>query len=87
MTESEGLKAFDLLTAFMERRVLPLQGRPHLISRMSGHRDPCRMCTKEMPDTEVARLVNHISNCKLSEAEWQFGKRPYSRAHPPPAVP
>nr|XP_040251746.1 uncharacterized protein LOC120968818 [Aegilops tauschii subsp. strangulata] len=44
------------------------------------------MCTKEMPDTEVARLVNHISNCKLSEAEWQFGKRPYSRADPPPAI-
>ena len=44
------------------------------------------MCTKEMPDTEVARLVNHISNCKLSEAEWQFGKWPYSLAHPPPVV-
>nr|XP_020156581.1 translation initiation factor IF-2-like [Aegilops tauschii subsp. strangulata] len=37
-----------------------------------------------MPDTEVARLVNYISNYKLSEAEWQFGMRPYSRAHPPP---
>lgn len=48
MTESEGLKASDLLTAFMVRRLLPLQGRPHLISRMSGHRDPCRMCTLVM---------------------------------------
>ena len=44
------------------------------------------MCTKEMPDAVVARLVNFISNCKLSEEEWQFGKRPYSRANPPPAV-
>ena len=40
LTEAEGLKASDLLVAFVERRVLPLQGRPHLICRMSGHRDP-----------------------------------------------
>ena len=86
MTESEGLKASDLLTAFVARRVLPLQARPHIISRMSGHQDPCRMCTKEMPDMEVVRLVNYFSNCKLSEKEWRFGKPPYSRAHPPPAV-
>ena len=57
-----------------------------MFSQMSGHQDPCQMCTKEMPDTEVARLVNHISNCKLSEVEWQFGKRPSSHAHPLPAV-
>nr|XP_020179584.1 translation initiation factor IF-2-like [Aegilops tauschii subsp. strangulata] len=62
MTESEGLKGSDLLTAFVVRRVLPLQGQPHLISRMSGHRDSCQMSTKEMPSTEVARLVNYISN-------------------------
>nr|XP_040243911.1 uncharacterized abhydrolase domain-containing protein DDB_G0269086-like [Aegilops tauschii subsp. strangulata] len=69
MTDSEGLKASDLLTAFVERRVLALQGRPHLISRMSGHRDPCRMSTREMSAMEVARLVNEISNCKLSESQ------------------
>ena len=44
------------------------------------------MCTKEMPYAVVARLVNHISNCKLSEEEWQFGKRPYDHEHPPPVV-
>ena len=86
MMESEGLKASGLLTSFAVRRVLPLQGRPHTISQMSRHRDPCWMCTKEMPDVEVARLVNFILNCKLSEEEWQFGKRPYSRANPPPVV-
>ena len=86
MSEAEGLKGSDLLTAFMVRRVLPLQGRPHMISQMSRHRDPCQMCTREIPGAEVAHLVNYISNCKLSEAEWQFGKRPYSRANPPPAV-
>src|SRR5215216_2701448 len=86
MMELEHLMASDLLTAFVARRVLPLQGRPHIISRMSGLRDPCRMSTKEMPDVEVVRLVNYISNCKLPEQGRRFGKPPYSHAQPPPAV-
>ena len=53
-----------------------------MISQMSGHRDPCRMCTKEMPTAEVALLVNEIVDLKLEEEEWRFGKRPYSRADP-----
>jgi hypothetical protein len=81
MTESEGLKGSDLLAAFVTRRVLPLQARPHIISCRSGHRDPCRMCTRELPDVEVVWLVNYISDCKLSETDWRFGKRPYDRAH------
>ena len=75
-----------MLLAFVVRRVLPLQGRPHIISQMSGHRDPCRMCTKEMPTAEVAYLVNEIVNLKLEPEGWQFGKRPYSRADPPPVI-
>ena len=75
-----------MLVAFVERRVLPLQGRPHLICRMSGHCDPSRMCTRDMPKAEVARMVNEIADLKLSEGSWRFGKRPYSRADPPPAV-
>ena len=78
--------ASDLLIAFVERRVLPLQGRPHPIFRMSGHRDPSRLCTKEMPAAEVARMVNEISDLKVSEEEWRYGKRPYSCEDPPPAV-
>ena len=78
--------ASDLLIAFIERRVLPLQGRPHLICRMSGHRDPSRLCTREMPTAEVARMVNEISDLKVSEGDWRYGKRPYSRDDPPPAV-
>ena len=85
LTNTEGLKASDLLVDFVARRVLPLQGQPHLISRMSGHRDPCRLSTKEMPAAEVANLVNKISGLKL-EGSWSFGKRPYSRADPPLAV-
>ena len=52
---------------------------------MSGQLDPSRMCTKEMPHSEVALMVNYLANCKLTD-EWQFGKEPYSRANPPPIV-
>ena len=78
--------ASDLLIAFIKRRVLPLQGRPHLICRMSGHRDPSRLCMREMPTVEVARMVNEISNLKVSDGSWRFGKQSYSRDNPPPAV-
>ena len=85
LTQSEGLVGADLLAAFVARRLLLLQGRPHLICQMSGHRDPSRMCTREMSRAEVANMVNHIANCELGE-DWQFGKEPYSRAKPPPVV-
>ena len=85
MIQSEGLSGPDLLAAFVTRRVLPLQSRPHLICQMSGQLDPSRMCTKDMPHEEVAYMVNYLANCKLSE-EWRFGKEPYSRANPPPTV-
>ena len=34
LTQSKGLVGADLLAAFVARRVLPLQGRPHLISQI-----------------------------------------------------
>ena len=67
LLQSEGLVGSDLLAAFMARRVLPLQGRPHLICQMSGCHDPSRLCTKEMPRREVANLVNHIAHCEFTE--------------------
>ena len=63
LTQSEGLTGPDLLSAFVARWVLPLQGRPHMICQMSGHRDPSRLCTKEMPHAEVAHMVNYLANC------------------------
>ena len=85
MIQSEGLTGADLVAAFVERRVLPLQGRPHMICQMSGRFDPCRLSTREMPHAEVSYMVNYISNCKLVE-DWRYGKEPYSRANPPPSV-
>ena len=37
LTQSEGLTGPDLLSAFVARRVLLLQSRPHMICQMSGH--------------------------------------------------
>src|SRR3954470_4686849 len=85
LTQSAGLTGAHLTAAFVVRRVLLLQGRPHLICQMSGHRDPSRTCTKDMPHAEVADTVNLIANCGLS-GDWQFGMEPYSRATPPPMV-
>ena len=86
LRDDEGLDFADLLLTFAERRVLPLHRRPHLICDMSGRRDPSRTCTKPLPYGEVARLVNHISSCRVSDSGWAFGKPPYSRGNQPPAV-
>ena len=56
-----------------------------MICQMSGRFDPCRLSTREMPHAEVSYMVNYISNSKLTE-DWRYGKEPYSRANPPPAV-
>ncbi|XP_044356004.1 uncharacterized protein [Triticum aestivum] len=86
MTDREGLKPADLLAAFVQRRVSPLQLRPHMISEMSGRRDPCRMSTKELPTVEVVRHMNYFSGSKLDEEEWHIDKEPYSPANPPLSV-
>ena len=79
LIQSEGLVGADLLAAFVARRVLPLQGRPHLICQMSGLRDPSQMSTKEMPRAEVADTVNYIANCNLT----RIGGSAKSRTHAP----
>ena len=85
LVQSERLTGPDLIVAFIERRVLPLQGRPHLICQMTGRFDPSRPITREMPHEEVSYMVNYIANCKLTE-DWKYGKASYSRANPPPLV-
>lgn len=86
MTDREGLTAVDLIVAFIGRRVLPLQRRPHRICDMSGRRDPCRLSTKELTLAEIAQHINDVSAAGLKVEEWQFGKEPHSRAAPAPAV-
>ena len=82
LIQSDRLTGPDLIAAFVERRVLPLQGRPHLICQMSGRFDPSRLSTKEMPHDKVSYMVNYIANCKL-KPDWQYGMAPFSRTNPP----
>jgi hypothetical protein len=86
LREGEGLVASDLVAAFIDRRVLPLQLRPHRICDMSGRRDPCRLSTIERTPSQVAKWVNAITNFKLKPGTWRFGKPPYSRNDPAPLV-
>ena len=67
MIQSENLNGADLVAAFLERRISPLQSRPHMMCQMSGRFDPSRLSTREMPHAEVSYMVNYISNCKLAE--------------------
>nr|XP_040245999.1 uncharacterized protein LOC120964969 [Aegilops tauschii subsp. strangulata] len=81
MKAREKLTGTDLITAFIVRRVLPLQQRIHLIGQMTGLQDPNRMLAAD----QVARRVNDISKANLG-VEWEFGKAPYSHANPAPLV-
>ena len=63
--EREGLTGTDLITAFIVRRVLPLQQRSHLIGQMTGLQDPNRMANTRLSADLVARRVNDISKANL----------------------
>ena len=71
-TTREGLTGTDLITAFIARRLLPLQHQTHIIGQMAGLQDPNRISSRR-------------SKAGLKE-EWQFGKPPYSHGNPAPAV-
>ena len=86
LTKNEGLKPADLIAAFIARRVLPLQRQEHRICDMSGRHDPTRMSTKELSPVGIVHRVNYISKAGLKEGEWRFGKEPYHRENPAPAV-
>ena len=85
MKEREKLTGTDLITAFIVRRVLPLQQRSHLIGQMTGLQDPNRMANTRLAADQVARRVNDISKANLG-FDWEFGKATYSRANPTPLV-
>lgn len=86
MLKQEHLVATDFIAAFINRRVQPLQHRPHRICDMSDRLDPCRLSTIELTPAQLARRVNNITVAKLDETTWFFGKEPYCRAAPAPAV-
>lgn len=53
---------------------------------MSDRFDTCRLSTTELTPAQVTHRVNNITVAKLDEVKWFFGKEPYCRAAPAPAV-
>ncbi|KAE8772807.1 hypothetical protein D1007_55135 [Hordeum vulgare] len=79
--EKSGLLGRDLLTTMVTCRILPLQRRPHLVCQMSGRHDPCRMSTKRLTPSAVARRVNLISTARMDDnGDWSWGITPFNRS-------
>ncbi|KAK1685198.1 hypothetical protein QYE76_046046 [Lolium multiflorum] len=79
------LSAEDLLCTYMERRVIPLQGRVHKIGHMSGRLDPTRTSRVALTKAQVAHRVNNITKANMPE-DWEWGLPPYDRAAPPERI-
>ncbi|KAK1644195.1 hypothetical protein QYE76_062000 [Lolium multiflorum] len=79
------LSAEDLLCTYIERRVIPLQGRVHKIGLMSGRLDPTRTSRVALTKAQVAHRVNNITKANMPEA-WEWGLPPYDRAAPPERI-
>jgi hypothetical protein len=80
--QAEGnLKPSDLLLAFFDARVSPLQRRSHKMCFPGSNRDPTRHSSKALTAVEVAQKANRIAEVKLP-ASWAWGLRPYDRDNP-----
>jgi hypothetical protein len=73
-----GLKPSDLLLAFLDARVSPLQRRSHKMCFLGSDRDPTRHSSRALTTVEVAQKANRIAEVKLP-ASWAWGLRPYDR--------
>jgi hypothetical protein len=80
-----GLTADHLVTTFLDRRVSPLQKRPHKMCQMSGRFDPCRHSTIALTKHDVYLRAKAISQTSIQDT-WEFVAEPYSRDRPPPQV-
>jgi hypothetical protein len=77
--QAEGnLKPSDLLLAFLDARVSPLQRRSHKMCFLGSDRDPTRHSSKALTAVEVAQKANRIAEVKLP-ASWTWGLKPYDR--------
>lgn len=83
---AEGMTGDDLLQAFTDLRVNPLQKRTHKMCHLSGPLDPNRMSTFELSKGSVFRRVKAIARTSMTSANWQWGKEPYNRHNQAPVV-
>jgi hypothetical protein len=75
------LKPSDLLLAFLDARVSPLQCRSHKMCFLGAARDPTRHSSRTLATVEVAQKANIIAEVKLP-ATWAWGLRPHGRDNP-----
>ena len=73
----------DLMCAWVNRRILPLQRRGHKICHLSGLKDPTRFTTWGMTREDASQQVRSISDSKLA-ANWKWGVKPLQRNMPAP---
>jgi hypothetical protein len=71
-----GLKPSDLLLAFLDARVSPLQRRSHKMCFLGSNRDPNWHSSKALSVAVVARKANKIAEVKLL-TKWAWGLKPY----------
>jgi hypothetical protein len=65
--EKDGnLKPSDLLLAFLDTRVSPLQRRSHKMCFLGSARDPTRHSSRKRAAVEVAQKANRIAEVQLS---------------------
>jgi hypothetical protein len=76
-----GLKPSDLLLAFLDAHVSPLQRPSHKMCFLGSARDPTRHSSRVLTAIEVAQKANRIADVKLP-ALWAWGLRPYDRGNP-----
>jgi hypothetical protein len=75
------LKPSDLLLAFLDARVLPLQRCSHKMCFLGSARDPTHHYSRVLAAVEVAQKANRIAEVKLL-ATWAWGLRPHDRSNP-----
>ena len=62
--------ADDLMCAWINRRILPLQMRSHKLCHLSGPKDPTRFMTWAISPEAVSQQVRSITDSKLPP-DWK----------------
>jgi hypothetical protein len=75
------LKPSDLLLAFLDACMSPLQRHSHKMCFLGSARDPTRHSSRTLAAVEVAQKANRIAEVKLP-ASWAWGLRPHDRNNP-----
>jgi hypothetical protein len=83
LKEDTNLGSDDIIRLFLSRWVLPLQRRAHKMSQMLGLRDPTRITTHSLSQTDLVLKAKQICRTAM-RANGKFGLKPYSRSDPPP---